>query len=162
MELSVNIDHVATLREARGGTEPEPIQAALLAEQAGASGIVCHLREDRRHINERDVRLLRELVQTQLNLEMAATEEMVRFACELLPDIVTLVPERRQERTTEGGLNLVEQRELLRGVIGRLQEREIRVSVFVEPDLEQLETAADLGADIVELHTGFYANATSA
>jgi len=161
MELSVNIDHVATLREARGGTEPEPIQAALLAEQAGASGIVCHLREDRRHINERDVRLLRELVQTRLNLEMAATEEMVRFACELLPDIVTLVPERRQERTTEGGLNLVEQRELLRSVIGRLQEREIRVSVFVEPDLEQLETAAELGADIVELHTGFYANATT-
>ncbi len=161
MELSVNVDHVATLREARGGTQPDPILAALLAEQAGASGIVCHLREDRRHINDRDVRLLREVIKTRLNLEMAATEEMVGIAREILPDIVTLVPERRQERTTEGGLNVVEQHHYLHAVVEMLHESEIRVSLFVEPELEQIEAAADVGADIVELHTGRYANAAT-
>lgn len=161
MNLSVNVDHVATVREARGGTQPDPVCAAMLAEMAGASGIVCHLREDRRHINDRDVRLLREVVKTRLNLEMAATEEMVRIAREVLPDLVTLVPERRQERTTEGGLNVVEHRHYLREVVELLHQSEIQVSVFVEPVLEQLEAAADIDADIVELHTGHYANATS-
>lgn len=162
IELSVNVDHVATLREARGGTQPDPIYAALMAEAAGATGIVCHLREDRRHINDRDVRLLREVVKTRLNLEMAATEEMVAIAREVLPDIVTLVPERRQERTTEGGLNVVDQQYALQAVVETLHEAEIMVSVFVEPVLEQIEAAAEIGADIVELHTGHYANATSA
>ncbi len=162
MELSVNVDHVATVREARGGTQPDPVHAAIVAEMAGASGIVCHLREDRRHINDRDVRLLRELVKTRLNMEMAATEEMVRIAREVLPDLVTLVPERRQERTTEGGLNVVEQRHYLRTVIERLHESEIQVSLFVEPVAEQIEVAAEIGADIVELHTGHYANAPTA
>ncbi|MCS6966212.1 MAG: pyridoxine 5'-phosphate synthase [Candidatus Kapabacteria bacterium] len=161
MELSVNVDHVATVREARGGTQPDPVYAAMVAELAGASGIVCHLREDRRHINDRDVRLLREVVKTRLNLEMAATEDMVSIARELLPDLVTLVPERRQERTTEGGLNVVDQRHYLRTVVDVLHEAEIQVSVFVEPVLEQVEAAADIGADIVELHTGHYANATT-
>jgi len=161
MELSVNVDHVATVREARGGTQPDPVYAAMIAEMAGASGIVCHLREDRRHINDRDVRLLREVVKTRLNLEMAATEEMVRIARDVLPDVVTLVPERRQERTTEGGLNVVEHRHSLREVVEILHKADIQVSLFVEPVLEQLEAAADIGADIVELHTGHYANATS-
>ncbi len=161
MELSVNVDHVATVREARGGTQPDPVFAAMVAELAGATGIVCHLREDRRHINDRDVRLLREVVKTRLNLEMAPTEEMVAIAREVLPDIVTLVPERRQERTTEGGLNVVHQRHYLQTVVEMLHEADIRVSLFVEPVLEQIEAAADIGADIVELHTGHYANATS-
>ncbi len=161
MELSVNVDHVATVREARGGTQPDPVYAALVAELAGASGIVCHLREDRRHINERDVRLLREVVKTRLNLEMAATEEMVRIAREVLPDIVTLVPERRQERTTEGGLNVGQQRHYLRTVVDMLHESDIEVSLFVEPVLEQIEAALEVGADRVELHTGHYANATT-
>ncbi len=161
MELSVNVDHVATVREARGGTQPDPVFAAMVAELAGATGVVCHLREDRRHINDRDVRLLREVVKTRLNLEMAPTEEMVAIAREVLPDIVTLVPERRQERTTEGGLNVVHQRHYLQTVVEMLHEADIRVSLFVEPVLEQIEAAADIGADIVELHTGHYANATS-
>lgn len=161
MELSVNVDHVATVREARGGTQPDPVFAAMVAELAGATGIVCHLREDRRHINDRDVRLLREVVKTRLNLEMAPTEEMVAIAREVLPDLVTLVPERRQERTTEGGLNVVHQRHYLQTVVEMLREADIRVSLFVEPVLEQIEAAADVGADIVELHTGHYANATS-
>ncbi|MCS7176526.1 MAG: pyridoxine 5'-phosphate synthase [Candidatus Kapabacteria bacterium] len=161
MELSVNVDHVATVREARGGVRPDPVMAAMLAELAGAAGIVCHLREDRRHINDRDVRLLREVVKTRLNLEMAATEEMISIACEVLPDLVTLVPERRQERTTEGGLNVVEQQHYLQTVIERLHEAEIQVSLFVEPVLEQIEAAAEVGADIVELHTGHYAAATN-
>ncbi|MEN3026372.1 MAG: pyridoxine 5'-phosphate synthase [Chlorobiota bacterium] len=161
MELSVNVDHVATVREARGGVRPDPVMAAMLAELAGAAGIVCHLREDRRHINDRDVRLLREVVKTRLNLEMAATEEMVNIACEVLPDLVTLVPERRQERTTEGGLNVVEQQHYLQTVVERLHEAEIQVSLFVEPVLEQIEAAAEVGADIVELHTGHYAAATN-
>ncbi len=159
--LSVNIDHVATLREARGGLEPDPVTAAHIAELAGATGIVCHLREDRRHINDRDVRLLRETVKTQLNLEMAATDEIIAIAWEVLPDLVTLVPEKREERTTEGGLDAVHYAHALQGVIKDFHRRGIVVSLFVEPDRAQLEAAAGAGADIVELHTGAYANAQS-
>ncbi len=159
--LSINIDHIATLREARGGLEPDPVTAAHLAELAGASGIVCHLREDRRHINDRDVRLLRETVKTTLNLEMAATDEIIAIALDTLPDIVTLVPEKREERTTEGGLDVVHHQHYLAGVIEGFHKRDIRVSMFVEPNPELIELCASIGADVVELHTGAYANAQS-
>ncbi len=152
--LSINIDHIATLREARGGLEPDPVTAAHIAELAGATGIVCHLREDRRHINDRDVKILRETVKTSLNLEMAATEEIIAIACELLPDLVTLVPEKREERTTEGGLDVVHYQHYLLSVSKEFHKRGIRVSMFVAPDREQIEAAAAAGADIVELHTG--------
>ena len=159
--LSINIDHIATLREARGGLEPDPVTAAHIAELAGATGIVCHLREDRRHINDRDVKILRETVKTSLNLEMAATEEIIAIACDLLPDLVTLVPEKREERTTEGGLDVVHFQHYLLTVSKEFPKRGIRVSMFVAPDREQIEAAAAAGADIVELHTGEYANAQS-
>lgn len=159
VRLGVNVDHIATLRQARGGREPDPVTAALLAEQAGADGIVVHLREDRRHIQDRDVRLLRELVQTHLNLEMAPTEEMVAIALEIRPDQVTLVPERRQELTTEGGLDVEKVEEPLREILGRLREAGIRVSLFIDPDLDQVEAADRCGADMIELHTGRYAEA---
>jgi len=159
--LSINIDHIATLREARGGLEPDPVTAAHIAELAGASGIVCHLREDRRHINDRDVKLLRETIKTSLNLEMAATEEIIAIACDVLPDIVTLVPEKREERTTEGGLDVVHYQHYLKGVIQEFHKRGIPVSLFVEPNTEIIEMCASLGADVVELHTGIYANAQS-
>lgn len=157
--LSINIDHVATLREARGGLEPDPVTAAQIAELAGATGIVCHLREDRRHINDRDLKILREVVKTSLNLEMAATEEIIGIACDTLPDIVTIVPEKREERTTEGGLDVLHYQHFLTGVTKEFHKRGIRVSLFVAPDRQQIETAAAIGADIVELHTGEYANA---
>ena len=159
MRLSINIDHVATLREARGGLEPDPVTAAHLCELAGAHGIVCHLREDRRHINDRDLRLLRDTVKTRLDLEMAATDEIVSVAIETLPELATLVPERRQELTTEGGLDVKGNRHLLRDVVARLQEREIQVSLFVDPVAEQIEAAREIGADKIEIHTGAYANA---
>ncbi len=159
MKLSINIDHVATLREARGGLEPDPVTAAHLCELAGAHGIVCHLREDRRHINDRDLRLLRDTVKTRLDLEMAATDEIVTVAIDTLPELATLVPERRQELTTEGGLDVKGNRHRLRDVVARLQEHEIQVSLFVDPLPEQIEAASEIGADKIEIHTGAYANA---
>jgi pyridoxine 5-phosphate synthase len=159
VRLGVNVDHVATLREARRGRQPDPVAAALLCEEAGADQITVHLREDRRHIQDRDVRVLRELVKTQLNLEMAATDEMVAIAASVRPDTATLVPERREELTTEGGLDVLAAREKLAPAIGRLRQAGIRVSLFVDPRLDQVEESLRLGADAVELHTGRYAGA---
>lgn len=159
MRLCINIDHIATLREARGGVEPDPVTAAHICELAGAAGIVCHLREDRRHINDRDLRLLRETVKTKLDLEMAATEEIIKIALETLPDLATLVPERRQELTTECGLDVVRHRNHLRDVIKELHQHDIPVSLFVDPIQEQIEASHDIEADFVEIHTGEFANA---
>jgi len=159
MRLSINIDHVATLREARGSAEPDPVTAAHICELAGADGIVCHLREDRRHINDRDLRFLRESIKSKLDLEMAATEEIVRIAIETLPDLATLVPERRQELTTEGGLDVRGHKHHLRDVVKELQRHDIEVSLFVDPLPEQIEAAHEVGADKIEIHTGEYANA---
>lgn len=157
--LGVNVDHVATLRQARGTPYPDPVQAALAAEDGGADGITVHLREDRRHIQERDVQLLRQVLATKLNLEMAATEEMVVIACTVAPQDVCLVPERRAELTTEGGLDVAADRARYRGVVGRLTEAGARVSLFIDPDPAQVEAAAAVGAPVVELHTGRYADA---
>ena len=157
--LSVNIDHIATLRQARKGIEPDPAAAAVLAELAGAGGIIAHLREDRRHIQDRDLRLLREIVQTKLNLEMAATEEMRRIALEVKPDFSTLVPEKREELTTEGGLEVASRTEFMKSYIARLQQAGITVSLFIDPDEKQITASRESGADWVELHTGAYANA---
>ncbi len=157
--LFVNIDHLATLREARGGVEPDPVAGAAVCELAGAAGIVCHLREDRRHINDRDLRLLRELIKTELDLEMALTDEMVRIAVETLPELVTLVPEKRQELTTEGGLDVIGARSRLLEAIPEFTRQGIEVSLFVDPVREQIEAAVEVGADAIELHTGEYANA---
>ena len=158
-KLSVNIDHIATLRQARRGTEPDPVAAAVLAELAGAQGIIAHLREDRRHVQDRDLRLLRQVVQTRLNLEMAATEEMQRIALEVRPDIVTLVPEKREELTTEGGLEVASRIEALKTYIAKLQDAGIPVSLFIDPDEKQIAAAKKTGARCVEVHTGAYANA---
>jgi len=158
--LGVNVDHVATLRQARGGKEPDPVAAAVLAELGGADGIVIHLREDRRHIQDRDLRLLRQVVQTKLDLEMAATEEMVRIAMDIKPHLVTFVPERRQELTTEGGLDVAGNRERIKDLITLLHQCGIAVSVFIDPELEQIKSARRVEADCIELHTGRYANAT--
>ncbi len=157
--LSVNVDHIATIRQARRGDEPDPIAAAALAELAGAEGIIMHLREDRRHIQDRDLRLARQTVQTKLNLEMAATEEMQRIALEVKPNIVTLVPEKREELTTEGGLEVFARVEMLKTFIGRLQDAGIPVSLFIDPEERQLSAAKKTGAAWVEIHTGAYANA---
>ena len=157
--LAVNVDHIATIRQARGGAEPDPVAAAVVAELAGASGIIVHLREDRRHVQDRDLRLLREVVQTQLNLEMAATDEMLKIALEVLPDIATLVPERREELTTEGGLDVAGHEERINGVVRVLTEGGIRVSLFIDPDPVQVEAARRAGAPWVEIHTGRYAEA---
>ncbi|MCL5267173.1 MAG: pyridoxine 5'-phosphate synthase [Bacteroidetes bacterium] len=157
--LSVNIDHVATLRQARGENEPDPVTAALIAELAGASGIVSHLREDRRHIQDSDVYMLRKLLKTKLDLEMAATEEIVNIALDVVPELVTLVPERRQELTTEGGLDVVSQLPHLKEVTNRFHSKNIAVSLFVAPIEGQIKAAKNVGADFVELHTGEYANA---
>ena len=161
MNLSVNVDHVATLREARGGVDPDPVHAAVLAELAGAQGIVAHLREDRRHINDRDVRALREIVTTKFDMEMAATPEIVAIALEVLPDMVTLVPEKREELTTEGGLNIADNEDLYTNVVDTFHERGVLVSLFIEPDPMQIAAAARTGADMAELHTGTYANTRS-
>ncbi len=158
MKLAINIDHIATLREARGEIEPDPVTAAGICEIAGAEGIVCHLREDRRHINDRDVRLLREVVKTKLDLEMAATDEMVKIACDILPDLVTIVPENRKELTTEGGLNISSIQSKLSDMIETLKEKEILVSLFIDPNPALLDLALEVGADIIEIHTGKYAN----
>jgi pyridoxine 5-phosphate synthase len=157
--LSVNIDHIATIRQARRGSEPDPVAAAVLAELAGAEGIIAHLREDRRHVQDRDLRLLRETVQTKLNLEMAATEEMQRIALEVKPEIATLVPEKREELTTEGGLEVALRTDFMKSYISRLREGGIVVSLFVDPDDDQIAAARKSGADWVEIHTGAYANA---
>jgi len=159
MKLAVNIDHIATLREARRANEPEPVLAALLAEQAGASGIVCHLRGDRRHIKERDLKLLRAAIKTKLNMEMAATEDMFRAAMEVKPDVVSLVPERHEELTTEGGLNVIDYRRRLAPFVKKLQAAGITVSVFVDPSAKQITACAELGANLVEINTGKYADA---
>ncbi|MCP9446748.1 MAG: pyridoxine 5'-phosphate synthase [Nitrospira sp.] len=158
--LGVNIDHVATLRQARGGADPDPLAAAVLVELAGADGLVVHLREDRRHIQDRDLQLLREITRTKLDLEMAADEAMVKIALTVKPDLVTLVPEKRQELTTEGGLDVTGQRERIERAVGLLHNGGIPVSLFVEPDLQQIKAAHKIAADFVELHTGRYANAT--
>ncbi|MCX7875416.1 MAG: pyridoxine 5'-phosphate synthase [Melioribacteraceae bacterium] len=159
MRFCLNIDHIATLRNARGETQPDPVTFALMAEQFGVDGIVVHLREDRRHINERDVRLLRELVKTKLDLEMAAVDEIINIACDVQPDLATLVPEKRQELTTEGGLNVIDNIKLIKNTIYRLHEADIPVSLFVEPDINQIDASAEINADFVELHTGNFANA---
>lgn len=159
--LGVNIDHIATIRQARRGVEPDPVAAAAIAELAGADGITVHLREDRRHIQERDVRILRQTVRTHLNLEMAATPEMVEIALDIKPDYVTLVPEKRQEVTTEGGLDAFGMGDRLVAIVQQLQSNGIPVSLFVDPDANQLKASAQTGAKFVELHTGTYANATN-
>lgn len=161
MRLGVNVDHVATIRQARRGIEPDPIAAAVIAELAGADGITVHLREDRRHIQDRDMKLLREIVHTELNLEMAATEEMVGIALKVMPDMVTLVPEKREEITTEGGLEVVLNKDYLQGVIKLLQDGGIPVSIFLNPDLEQIKAAHKINTTYVEIHTGRYANANT-
>ncbi len=159
--LEVNVDHVATLRQARLIDEPDPVTAAALAELAGADGIIVHLREDRRHIQDRDLRLLRETVKTRLNLEMAATREMLDIAREVKPDLVTLVPEKRQELTTEGGLEVAGNRAFLQDYVRELKDAGLRVSLFVDPVTEQIDAAREVGAEWVELHTGTYAEAPS-
>ena len=156
--LGVNVDHIATLRQARGGHEPDPIMAASLVLLAGAEGLVVHLREDRRHIQDRDLTILRETVNAQLNLEMAAEDSIAKIALQIKPDIATLVPERRQELTTEGGLDVVEHRERIHTMVKSLHEGGISVSLFVDPDLQQIRAAHKVEADFVELHTGRYAN----
>jgi len=164
IKLSVNIDHVATLRQARGAPfwEPDPVAAALACLQAGADGITVHLRLDRRHIQERDLRLLRKVVRRELNLEMAVAEEMLQIALDVKPDQCTLVPERPEETTTEGGLGVVGQKELIRNAVERLHRGGIKVSLFIEPEHDQVNAAKDVGADLVELYTGAYAEASSA
>lgn len=157
LRLGVNIDHVATVRNARGGRHPDPLAAALLAIDAGADGITMHLREDRRHIRDDDVAAVRAAIARPLNLEMAATEEMVRIAVETRPHGCCIVPERRAEVTTEGGLDVAGSAETLRPLVKRLAEAGIRVSMFVDPDADQLRASADIGAAVVELHTGAYA-----
>ena len=161
MRLYVNIDHVATVREARKTDEPDPVRAAVLAELGGAQGITVHLREDRRHINDRDVRLLAETVRTGLNLELAASGDVMTLACELGPMQATVVPEKREEITTEGGLDLsrADRRALVAEAIERLRGAGVRTSLFIAPDEVSLRVSADLGVDAVELHTGEYANA---
>ncbi len=156
--LGVNIDHVATLRQARGGREPDPVAAAVLADMGGADGLVVHLREDRRHIQERDLTLLREIVPSSLNLEMAAEEAMATIALRVRPDQVTLVPERRQELTTEGGLAVTADLDRLTLLVRRLHDARIPVSLFIDPDPAHIRAANTVGADAVELHTGPYAN----
>jgi pyridoxine 5-phosphate synthase len=160
-ELEVNVDHVATLRQARLIDEPDPVTAAALAELAGADGIIVHLREDRRHIQDRDLRLLRRTVKTRLNLEMAATAEMRDISREVKPDLVTLVPEKRQELTTEGGLEVAGNKAFLRDYLKDLQAGGLHVSLFVDPVASQIEAAREVGAEWVELHTGTYADAPS-
>ncbi|MDP0563511.1 MAG: pyridoxine 5'-phosphate synthase [Candidatus Endonucleobacter sp. (ex Gigantidas childressi)] len=159
--LGVNIDHIATLRQARGVSYPDPVQAAIQAEEAGADGITLHLREDRRHIQERDVRLIREVLQTRMNLEIAVTEEMLVFAENIAPEHVCLVPEKRQELTTEGGLDVVSNIVSVKNACRRLVEKGIEVSLFIDPDVEQIVAAEECMAPVVEFHTGTYANSGS-
>lgn len=157
--LGVNIDHIATLRNARGTRYPDPVQAAFIAEQAGADGITVHLREDRRHITDRDIRLLRDTIQTRMNLEMAVTEEMITIACEVRPHFCCLVPENRQEVTTEGGLDVAGQQQKLNDAVKRLAAAGILVSLFIDADHRQIDAAVTSGAPYIEIHTGAYAEA---
>jgi pyridoxine 5-phosphate synthase len=159
MRLSINIDHIATLRNARGGNDPDPVKAALLCEEAGAVGIVCHLREDRRHIKDDDVRRLRSSLKKKLDLEMAAIEEIIGIAIKTMPGLVTLVPERRQELTTEGGLDVVTQKKNLGEIVKRFRQNKIPVSLFIDPTEAQVRASADIGTDMIEIHTGEYAEA---
>jgi len=158
-KLNVNIDHIATIRQARGGTEPDPVIAASIAELAGASGIVVHLREDRRHAQVRDLEVLRKTLQTKLNMEMAPTASMVNIAKRIKPDMVTLVPEKRQELTTEGGLNVIKQFQKIKTIVNTLKKAKIFVSLFIDPDLKQVDKSKESGANMVEIHTGSYADA---
>ena len=158
-KLGVNIDHVATIRQARMGIEPDPVHAAVLAELAGADGITIHLREDRRHIQDRDLRVLRETVKVPLNLEMAASEEIISIALEVRPEMCTLVPEKREELTTEGGLDVRMNRDKVASAIRRLRDGGMFVSLFIDPDLDQVKESRKAGADAVEIHTGSYADA---
>ncbi len=160
--LAVNVNHVATIREARKVIYPDPVAAAVLAELAGADGIVVHLRGDRRHIQDRDIRILRKVVQTKLILKMAATSEMLGFALDIKPDLVTLVPEKREEITTQGGIDLVIHKTTVAETIGTLQNSGIPVSVFIDPDSEQLKLAHQCNADLVEIYTGEFCEATTA
>ncbi|MCX5896067.1 MAG: pyridoxine 5'-phosphate synthase [Proteobacteria bacterium] len=157
--LAVNVDHIATVRQARLATEPDPVTAAALAELAGCQGIIVHLREDRRHIQVRDVEVLRKTVTTKLNLEMAAIPEIVRIAQTIKPDMATLVPEKRRELTTEGGLNVAGQKKSIRATVRELHKKGIVVSLFIDPDAEQISAAKECGAEFIELHTGIYSNA---
>ncbi|MFB0519873.1 MAG: pyridoxine 5'-phosphate synthase [Desulfatiglandales bacterium] len=159
--LSVNVDHIATIREARGVDEPDPVLAAGIAELAGAEGIICHLRSDRRHIKDRDLSLLRQTVKTKLNLEMAPVKELLDIALNTKPDVVTLVPERREELTTEGGLDVARSKEEYKGITSRLKEAGISVSFFINPDPDQIRASLDAGADIVEINTREYSEARS-
>lgn len=161
MRFSLNVDHIATLRNARGEIQPDPVSIALQAELAGVDGIVVHLREDRRHINERDVRLLRELITTKLDLEMAATPEIIKIACDVGPELATIVPEKRQELTTEGGINVIDNISLLKDTISELHHHDIEVSLFIEPDINHIDAAAEINSDFIEIHTGIFANAVS-
>jgi pyridoxine 5-phosphate synthase len=161
MRLAVNIDHIATLREARKAREPEPVAAAIAAEMAGAQGITVHLRSDRRHIKDRDLELLRQTIATKLNVEMAVTSEMARVALQIRPDQVTLVPERPQELTTEGGLDVVLQAAAVKDFIRQMHEAGVRVSIFLDPDADQVRKAKAVGADAVEINTGRYADASA-
>jgi pyridoxine 5-phosphate synthase len=157
--LGVNIDHVATIRQARGTRYPEPLQAALVAEQAGADAITLHLREDRRHIQDRDVNMLKDMLQTRMNLEMAVTEEMLGIASKIRPEDCCLVPERREELTTEGGLDVAGQRSKISDACARLAQVGVRVSLFIDADEHQVQAAADCGAPVIEIHTGHFAEA---
>ena len=159
MLLGVNIDHVATLRQARLGVEPDPVMAATLAILGGADGITVHLREDRRHIQDRDLKILSEFVPVELNLEMAATKEIIGIALKIRPDMVTLVPEKRQELTTEGGMNVRTQKRTVSEAIKKLKGAGISTSLFINPDTDDINASAEIGADMVEIHTGMYANA---
>ena len=159
MVLGVNIDHIATLREARNGIEPEPVMAATLAILGGADGITVHLREDRRHIQDRDLKILRQFVPVELNLEMAATKEMIAIAVRTKPDLVTLVPEKRQELTTEGGLDVKTLKKNIGEAVKKIKGAGIPVSLFINPDQEDIAVSKQIGSDMIEIHTGMYANA---
>jgi pyridoxine 5-phosphate synthase len=161
MRLAINIDHIATLRNARGEADPDPILAARIAENVGAKCIVCHLRDDRRHIKDEDVKRLRKFVKTKLDLEMAAIPEIIRIAKKIKPDLCTLVPERRKELTTEGGLDVVKNKRKLKTAINDLHRSGIKVSLFIDPDAAQILMAKKIGADMIEIHTGEYANASN-
>ena len=154
IRLGVNIDHVATIRNARGGTHPDPVDAAIIAQKSGADGITIHLREDRRHIRDSDLAILKEEIKLPINLEMAATEEMLEIALKTRPNAVCIVPEKRKEITTEGGLDVIKNQNLLQPIIAKIKEEKIRVSLFVDPDIKQITKCKELGADIIEIHTG--------
>ena len=160
--LGVNIDHVATVRQARQTNEPDPVHAAVLAELGGADGITVHLREDRRHIQDRDIRILRQMIRVKMNLEMAVEQEIVDIALDILPEQATLVPEKREEVTTEGGLDVVGNRDRVQRTTDQLQDRDISVSLFIDPDVAQVEASADAGVEAIELHTGAFADAATA